>query len=206
MLAQDLLLIHISDLGLEVGFDIALIPDALSRLAAISSGIGGVWSILILMILGLCGTTGGLVFAAIRRRVATREVAAAMFRPPASAIVQLEVGIEEAERELAILYRRMAAYLRDPYDFAGSRIRDEDGFGRNLDFAVALNLRISTVGSGATQIDSDEQSRTRQQILQAIVCRVDRQQTGALSQSRRHYAQLEKSQLEQSPSWQRHTQ
>src|SRR4051794_10267614 len=53
----------------------------------------------------------------------------------------LSLTIEDAERRMAVLLRRMRAHLRDPYDYAASRIANEAAFEDCLDRAAALGTR-----------------------------------------------------------------
>ncbi|WP_157033756.1 hypothetical protein [Belnapia moabensis] len=121
----------------------------------------------------------GLIMAA-RQRAELRVQAAAMFQPPRSASVELGASLDEAERELGLLYRRMEAYLWDPYDFTRSRIRDDESFDRNLDFAVALNLHVAALASGVTQPMFEDRAQVRQQVLEALVRRVALQRRNVL--------------------------
>jgi hypothetical protein len=61
----------------------------------------------------------------------------------------LALTIEDAERRMAVLLRRMRAYLRDPYDFTASRIADEAGFEDCLGRAAALGTQIAELGGAA---------------------------------------------------------
>lgn len=76
--------------------------------------------------------------------------------------------IEAAEREIAVLLRRMRAYLRDPYDFGASRITCEAGFEECLDRAAALGDRIAELG-GAAPGGQAERERARGLILDSLL-------------------------------------
>jgi hypothetical protein len=76
--------------------------------------------------------------------------------------------IEAAEQQLALLYRRMRAYLRDPYDYAESRITSELAFEQCLDLAVSLNICMSDL-SGAASAGAEERDRIRGLILQGLL-------------------------------------
>ena len=69
---------------------------------------------------------------------------------------------------MAVLLRRMRAYLRDPYDFAVSRIAGEAGFEECLDRAAALGTRIAELG-GAAPVTQAERERTRGLILEGLM-------------------------------------
>jgi hypothetical protein len=86
------------------------------------------------------------------------------------------LSIEDAEHQLGLVYQRMRAYLRDPYDFARSRIKDDAGFEHSLDFAVSLNLRISDLGGEAVIGGEEVHEQVRQQILEGLVNRVNLRQ------------------------------
>jgi len=75
--------------------------------------------------------------------------------------------IEAGEREMAVLLRRMRAYLRDPYDFSVSRITCETAFDDCLDRAAALGNRIAELG-GAAPADPVERARARGLILDSL--------------------------------------
>ncbi len=128
----------------------------------------------------LIGLVGIGLFISLRQKAELRVRAAAMFQPPQSASTELGASLGEAERELGLLYRRMEAYLRDPYDFARSRIRDDESFDRNLDFAVALNLHVTALVGGVTQQVSEDRAQVRQQVLEGLVRRVTLQKRNVL--------------------------
>ncbi|MDO9713843.1 hypothetical protein [Paracraurococcus lichenis] len=76
--------------------------------------------------------------------------------------------IEAAERELATLLRRLRSYMRDPYDFAASRITSEAAFEECLDRATHLGVWIAELG-GAVPADQAERERTRGLILESVI-------------------------------------
>lgn len=80
----------------------------------------------------------------------------------------LSPTIEDAERRMAVLLRRMRAYLRDPYDFATSRVSSEAEFEDCLNRAAALGTRIAELG-GAAPASQAEQERTRGLILESLM-------------------------------------
>lgn len=80
----------------------------------------------------------------------------------------LPPSIESAEREMAILLRRMRAFLQDPYDFASSRIADDAAFEECLDQAVTLGARIAELG-GAAPASPAERERMRGLILDSVM-------------------------------------
>lgn len=82
----------------------------------------------------------------------------------------LSLTIEAAERRMAVLLRRMQAHLRDPYDFAASRIASEAAFEDCLDRAAALGTRIAELG-GAAPASQAERERTRGLILEGLMTR-----------------------------------
>ena len=82
--------------------------------------------------------------------------------------VPLSPTIEDAERRMAVLLRRMRAHLRDPYDFTVSRIADEAGFEECLDRAAALGTQIAELG-GAPPASQAERERTRGLILEGLM-------------------------------------
>ena len=77
--------------------------------------------------------------------------------------------VEAAELQLALLFRRMRAYLRDPYDLAGSRIAGEAQFEECLDLAAGLSIRIGDLCGAGTPLDAAERDRVRGQILQGLM-------------------------------------
>lgn len=77
--------------------------------------------------------------------------------------------VEAAELQLALLFRRMRAYLRDPYDLAGSRIAGETQFEECLDLAADLSIRIGDLCGAGTPPDAAERERVRGQILQGLM-------------------------------------
>ena len=131
------------------------------------------------MLLGLAvGPLAAMGLGAVlgtRRRAAVRVFADTAFKPPPGDD-QHGAGdiltIEEAERQLALVYRRLRAYLRDPYDFEGARIKDEAGFDHCLDLAASLNIRISDLGGAVTPAGEEARHQVRQQILEGLVGRV----------------------------------
>jgi hypothetical protein len=76
--------------------------------------------------------------------------------------------IESAECQMAVLLRRMRAYLRDPYNFAVSRIASEAAFEECLECAVALGARTAELG-GAAPLGPAERERMRGLILQGLM-------------------------------------
>jgi hypothetical protein len=81
---------------------------------------------------------------------------------------QLSPTIEDAERRMAVLLRRMRAHLRDPYDFTVSRIAGEAAFEDCLDRAAALGSCIAELG-GAAPASPAERERTRGLILEGLM-------------------------------------
>ena len=71
---------------------------------------------------------------------------------------------------MAVLLRRMRAHLRDPYDFAASRIASEAAFEDCLDRAAALGTRIAELG-GAAPATQAERERTRGLILEGLMAK-----------------------------------
>ncbi|WP_157033986.1 hypothetical protein [Belnapia moabensis] len=69
---------------------------------------------------------------------------------------------------MAMLLRRMRAYLRDPYDYATSRIVGEAAFETCLDRAGILGARIAELG-GAAPAGASEHERTRGLILEGLI-------------------------------------
>ena len=76
---------------------------------------------------------------------------------------------EAAELQLALLYRRMRAHLREPYGYAASRIRSEAEFEACLDLAADLSLRIGELCGAAATGGSADRERIRGQILQGLI-------------------------------------
>ena len=100
-----------------------------------------------------------------------RRWRAACTAPPTDATPpdhHLELTIEDAERRMAVLLRRMRAHLRDPYDVAVSRISSEAAFEDCLDRATALGTRIAELG-GAAPASRVEQERMRGLILESVM-------------------------------------
>jgi len=81
---------------------------------------------------------------------------------------ELAPTIEAAELQLALLFRRMRAYLQDPYDRARSRIAGEAQFEECLDLAADLSIRIGDL-CGAAIPHAAERERIRGQILQGLM-------------------------------------
>jgi hypothetical protein len=69
---------------------------------------------------------------------------------------------------MAVLLRRMRAHLRDPYDYAASRVASEAAFEDCLDRAAALGTRIAELG-GAASASQAERERTRGLILESLM-------------------------------------
>ena len=127
------------------------------------------------LLAGLLGVTACWVRA--RRKAAARDFIAQAFHPPAQDGLHGASDIptiEAAERQLGLIYRRLRAYLRDPYDFAASRIKDEDDFEHCLDLAASLNIRIGDLG-GAAPGGPDARDQVREQVLEGLVEREFRQ-------------------------------
>ncbi len=105
---------------------------------------------------------------AVRARSRRRQtVAVAGARAPDHQY-HLPPTIEAAEREMAVLLRRMRAYLRDPYDYTASRIPDEAAFEACLDLAGTLGSRIAELG-GAAPASQAEHERMRGLILESVM-------------------------------------
>jgi hypothetical protein len=120
-------------------------------------------------------------FAAVGRRHRMRTTAfisQAFIAPPTedSHGVNDVLTIEAAEHQLGLVYRRMRAYLQDPYDFARSRIKDDAGLEHSLDLAVSLSLRISDLCGDAGTGGGKVREQVRQQILEGLVNRVNLRQ------------------------------
>ena len=92
---------------------------------------------------------------------ASRDTGSASPAPP---------SIEDAERQLGILLRRMRAYLQSPYDFAASRIRSAAEFERCLDLATALYLALDEL-SGAPPATAADRERVRDQVTLSLSAR-----------------------------------
>lgn len=109
----------------------------------------------------------GLATTLVRRwhRRAARAALAVGYTAPE---YQLSPTIEDAERRMAVLLRRMRAHLRDPYDFTVSRIAGETAFEDCLDRAAALGSRIAELG-GAAPASPVERERTRGLILESLM-------------------------------------
>ena len=78
--------------------------------------------------------------------------------------------VAEAEVELALLYRRMLAHLRNPRDTVTSRIADDAGFEDCLDLALGIHLRVAELCGEASPAPS-ERERIRGQILEGLLIR-----------------------------------
>lgn len=125
------------------------------------------------MLAGLAATSvAGLVatqgWYRRRRQAAARAADRTAVGGEASREFHLPPTIEAAEREMAMLLRRMRAYLRDPYDYATSRIVDEAAFETCLDCAGILGSRIAELG-GAAPAGPSEHERTRGLILEGLM-------------------------------------
>lgn len=105
---------------------------------------------------------------AARARHRRRHTRAAIDPGKPSPEYHLPPTTEAAEREMAVLLRRMRAYLRDPYDFAASRITGEAAFEDCLDRAAALGARIAELG-GAAPACPAERERMRGLILEGLL-------------------------------------
>ena len=122
------------------------------------------------------GLGSGALFAAGFRTALGRRRAPPRAAMPAISPAAGEGGgsgrlpptIEEAELQLSLLFRRMRAYLRDPYDLAGSRIAGEAQFEDCLDLAADLTIRIGDL-CGATILNAAERERIRGQILEGLM-------------------------------------
>ena len=111
----------------------------------------------------------GLATTLVRRR-RWRAARAALSVGCTAPEYQLSPTIEDAERRMAVLLRRMRAHLRDPYDFTVSRVAGEAAFEDCLDRAAALGTRIAELG-GATPASPVERERTRGLILEGLMTR-----------------------------------
>src|SRR3712207_5871140 len=126
-------------------------------------------------------SVAGLWIALGRRHAAARVATRPAGSPAAAGECRwsgdLAPTIEAAELQIALLFRRMRAYLRDPYDFATSRIAGEAQFEDCLDLAADLSIRIGDL-CGAATLDMAERERIRGQILQGLMLgnRVDPRQ------------------------------
>jgi hypothetical protein len=113
--------------------------------------------------------TAGLVSAVAwrrRRRAARVALTIGSGTPPQE--YHLPPTVEAAEREMAVLLRRLRAHLRDPYDFPASRITSEAAFEECLDLAAALGARIAELG-GAAPVGPAERERMRGLILEGLM-------------------------------------
>jgi hypothetical protein len=114
----------------------------------------------------------GLIAALSRYRRQQREAAQAVVITAVSGKPSQEHHLppttESAEREMAMLLRRMRAYLRDPYDYTASRIIGEAAFEACLDRASVLGVRIAELG-GAAPASPSEHERTRGLILEGLM-------------------------------------
>jgi hypothetical protein len=103
-----------------------------------------------------------------RRRRAERAAFAAGAGGAPGAEHHLPPTIEAAELGLAVLLRRMRAHLRDPHDYAASRIAGEAAFEDCLDRAAALGARIAELGGAAPEGPAGRE-RTRGLILEGLM-------------------------------------
>ena len=145
------------------------------------------WMLLSLAAGSIIGAGLG-TFVGTRRRAAVRSFADSAFKPPPGDDLHGTcdiLTIEEAERQLALVYRRLRAYLRNPYDFEGAKIKDEAGFDHCLDLAASLNIRISDLGGAVTPPGEEGRQQVRQQILEGLASRVhlEQRQSGYLQGS-----------------------
>ncbi|MCB4823294.1 hypothetical protein [Roseicella aerolata] len=101
-----------------------------------------------------------------RRRAARAALMIGSGTPPQA--YHLPPTIEAAEREMAVLLRRLRAHLRDPYDFPASRITSETAFEECLERATALGARIAELG-GAAPVGPAERERMRGLILEGLM-------------------------------------
>jgi hypothetical protein len=83
-------------------------------------------------------------------------------------VEELAGTVDAGELQLALLFRRMRAWLRNPYDFAASRITTEAEFEECLDLAVRLSIRIADL-CGAVTTEGAERERIRGQILEGLM-------------------------------------
>ena len=103
-----------------------------------------------------------------RRRRAERAAFAAGAGGATGAEHHLPPTIEAAERAMATLLRRMRAHLRDPHDYAASRIAGEAAFEECLDRAAALGARIAELGGAAPEGPAGRE-RARGLILEGLM-------------------------------------
>lgn len=138
-------------------------------------------TLLVLSSFAISSLVGVGAFAAVGRRHRMRTTAfisQAFVAPPKkdSHGVNYVLTIEVAEHQLGLVYRRIRAYLQDPYDFARSRIKDDAGFEHSLDLAVSLSLRISDLCGEAGTGGEEARKQVRQQIFEGLVNRVNLRQ------------------------------
>lgn len=110
-----------------------------------------------------------ITVAEARRRASRRAMQATSAQSDQSrqAREYLAPSIESAERQLGILLRRMRSYMRAPYAFEESRIRDAADFERCLDLATALCLRREEL-SGGSAPSPLQRERVRDQVLLSV--------------------------------------
>jgi hypothetical protein len=140
-----------------------------SACAIVQPMLNDVW--ILSLVLGSIAVPGLYIVRSRGWRTTAGAACPAITAPETSGGRQEEVlapTIEAAEQQLALLYRRMRAYLRDPYDYAESRITSELAFEQCLDLAVSLNIRMSDL-SGAASAGAEERDRIRGLILQGLL-------------------------------------
>ena len=118
---------------------------------------------------GLAGATAplaGLVAALVRYR-RQRRAALVFHGRCAPRDHHLPATIEAAEGEIAVILRRMRAYLRDRYDYTASRIADEAAFETCLDRVTVLGAQIAELGGAA--VDQTERERIRGLVLEGLL-------------------------------------
>ncbi len=118
--------------------------------------------------LAATGLAGALARRRRTRRAADRAAIAAGAAAERGREYHLPATIEAAERELGLLARRLRAHLRDPWDYAASRVAGEDAFEGCLDRAVLLAARVAELG-GAAPAGPAERERMRGQILEGLM-------------------------------------
>jgi hypothetical protein len=108
------------------------------------------------------------IWIALGRRRAAPRAAGPITAGEGERLDHLAPSVETAELQLAMLFRRLRAYLRDPYDFAASRIAGEAQFEDCLDLAADLSIRAGDL-CGAATTGPAERERVRGQILQGLM-------------------------------------
>jgi hypothetical protein len=126
---------------------------------------------------------GIVAWIGTRRRAAARTFAATMFTPPIDGElhgVGALLTIDQAEWHLGLLYKRLRAHLRDPYDFETSRMKDKTDFQSCLELAVSLNIRISDLSGAVTPPGEEGREQVRHQILGGLARGTSNQRHRAL--------------------------